>query len=415
MKIKKLLCAAATLCISLAVGITVQAASGRKAVDAYNNMLSKPTIRWSDTYTKEPTSSLKFALVDFDNDGIPELYIEKDPHSDIDAYFKIFSYDGSKPVCIMEKNARESLVSYIPGRKLICVKRADRAGIVKTYYGISSSGTEAKLACIDSYGNAANEYYLGKYYYGKKITKSEYDKKKKSLLKNNAENNKIYPKANTAANRKKYLTLNSTPKILKLSKNSITKYVGTTYQLKVSLSGLVGPLKWTSSDTDIVTVNSSGKIFAKNPGNATISVLVGNMSESCDVTVKSEDTVSIYREMYKNYLAKKGSSYSFAIVNAADGYPVLLITKKTAGEYAKSCNVYYVDKKVNQIGKLKILSLIQYKNGFIYQAQHRSWTKINVQNGRLVSRKYTDFSEYNKNAPKNIKFLKNTSANRNKI
>ena len=79
------------------------------------------------------------------------------------------------------------------------------------------------------------------------------------------------------------------------------------------------------------------------------------------------------------------SSYSFAIVDSAEGYPVLLITDKTAGGYAKNCSVYYVGKKVSQVGKLKVSSLIQYKNGSIYQA------------------------------PENIKFLKKTSANRNNI
>ena len=109
------------------------------------------------------------------------------------------------------------------------------------------------------------------------------------------------------------------------------------------------------------------------------------------------------------------SSYSFAIVDSAEGYPVLLITDKTAGGYAKNCSVYYVGKKVSQVGKLKVSSLIQYKNGSIYQAQRRSWIKIDVQKGKLVTKRYTYFSEYEKAAPENIKFLKNTSANRNNI
>lgn len=225
----------------------------------------------------------------------------------------------------------------------------------------------------------------------------------------------MYVKANTTANRKKYLTVNSTPKVLKLSKKSITKYAGTTYQLKASLSGLIGPLNWTSSNTNVATVNSSGKVSAKKAGNTTITVSAGSLSASCNVTVKPENTAALYREKYKNYLAKMDSSYNFAIVDSAEGYPVLLITDKTAGGYAKNCSVYYVGKKVDQIGKLKVSSLIQYKNGSIYQAQRRSWIKIDVQKGKLITKRYTDFSEYEKAAPENIKFLKNTSANRNNI
>lgn len=416
MKIRKLLCAAAALCITLATGMTVQAASEKEALKAYNDMLSKPTIKWSNTCPNEPTSRLKFALVDFNNDGTPELYVEADPHSGADVHFKIFSCNGSKqPVCIMTSPTDESLISYAPGRKMICVKRSDRAGIIKTYYKISSVKAEAKLSYIDPYGGAANEYYLGKYYYSKKITKSEYDQKKKSLLKNNAENNKMYVKANTTANRKKYLTANSTPKVLKLSKKSITKYAGTTYQLKASLSGLIGPLKWTSSNTNVATVSSSGKVSAKTAGNTTITVSAGSLSASCNVTVKRENTAASYREKYKNYLAKMDSSYSFAIVDSAEGYPVLLITDETAGGYAKNCKVYYAGKKIKQIGKLQASFLIQYKNGSIYQAQHRSWIKIDIQNGKLAVKRYTDFSEYEKAAPENIKFLKNTSANRSNI
>ena len=181
------------------------------------------------------------------------------------------------------------------------------------------------------------------------------------------------------------------------------------------MSGLIGSLKWTSSNTNVATVNSSGKVSAKKSGNTTVTVSVGNLSASCNVTVKPENTAASYRQKYKNYLAKMDSSYSFAIVDSAEGYPVLLITDKTAGGYAKNCSVYYVGKKVSQVGKLKVSSLIQYKNGSIYQAQRRSWIKIDVQKGKLVTKRYTDFSEYEKAAPENIKFLKNTSANRNNI
>ena len=87
MKIRKLLCAAAALCITLVAGMTVQAASEKEALKAYNDMLSKPTIKWSNTCPNEPTSRLKFALVDFNNDGTPELYVEADPHSGADVHF----------------------------------------------------------------------------------------------------------------------------------------------------------------------------------------------------------------------------------------------------------------------------------------------------------------------------------------
>lgn len=86
------------------------------------------------------------------------------------------------------------------------------------------------------------------------------------------------------------------------------------------MSGLIGPLKWTSSNTNVATVNSSGKVSAKKSGNTTVTVSVGNLSASCNVTVKRENTAASYEEKYKNYLDKMDSSYSFAIVNSAEGY-----------------------------------------------------------------------------------------------
>ena len=100
------------------------------------------------------------------------------------------------------------------------------------------------------------------------------------------------------------------------------------------MSGLTGPLRWTSSNINVATVNSSGKVSAKKAGNTTVTVSVGNLSASCYITVKPENTAASYRQKYKNYLAKMDSSYSFAIVDSAEGYPVLLITDKTAGGYA---------------------------------------------------------------------------------
>lgn len=413
MKIKKLLCAAAALCVCLTAGISVHAAPKDAAIKAYKEMLSKPTIAWTNKYTNEPTSSLKFALVDFNNDGTPELYVEKDTHSGIDARFKVFSYNGSRPVCILSRSEREELTSYYPGSSLVYIKRSDMSGIVRTYYSISSNNAKPVLSYIVPYNSPA-EYYSGEYYYGTKIAKDQYTQKKKALLKNNAGNNKIYTKANTDANRKKYLTTKSLNTTLKLSKKSVTKYEGTTYSLKVSLSGYSGALKWTSSNPDIATVSSKGKVSLKKPGKATIKVSAGNLSASCKFTVKTKNTAATYRKMYKEYLPKLSSSLSYAIVNASDQkLPVLLVATLPS---LKKCDVYYVKgSKVSKIGTVSAGTYIQYRNGYLYQLSHYSWIKSYVKNGTIVSKKYTDFSEYQKADPQDIKFLKNTSSNRNYI
>lgn len=63
-------------------------------------------------------------------------------------------------------------------------------------------------------------------------------------------------------------------------------------------------------------------------------------------------------------------------------------------------------QKVSQVGKLKVSSLIQYKNGSIYQAQRRSWIKIDVQKGKLVTKRYTDFQNMKKPLQKILNSLK---------
>ena len=294
MRIRRLLCAVVTLCIYLTVGTTVQASSGKSAINKYNEMLSKPTIQWTNKYDKESTSKLNFALIDFNNDGIPELYVEKDINSGVDSPFQIFSYKGGKTVCIFKGGNSESLSLYYPGKKLIYITRHDRAGIIKTYYYFSSNSTKAKLSWISPYGSS-NKYYSGQYYYGTEITKDQFNRQKKALIKNSAANNKIYTKANTAANRKKYLSVTSMPSSLKLSKKNITKYAGTTYQMKVYLAGYSGTLKWSSSDTNVATVNNNGKVTLKKSGKATIKVSAGSMSASCKITVKTADADSTYK------------------------------------------------------------------------------------------------------------------------
>ena len=76
-------------------------------------------------------------------------------------------------------------------------------------------------------------------------------------------------------------TAASTPK---LSKTSITVYYKATSTLKVT--GYSKTVKWSSSNTKVAKVSSTGKITALKKGTAVITVKTNGISLKCKVTVK---------------------------------------------------------------------------------------------------------------------------------
>lgn len=85
---------------------------------------------------------------------------------------------------------------------------------------------------------------------------------------------------------------------IKLSKTSVTFYVGDTYKLKTEIkpeSATNKKLSWTTSNKNIVTV-SSGKLTAKKAGTATVTAKSTDGSGkkvSCKVTVKNRKVTSV--------------------------------------------------------------------------------------------------------------------------
>lgn len=72
----------------------------------------------------------------------------------------------------------------------------------------------------------------------------------------------------------------------KLNKTAVTLKVGQTYQLK--LSGTNQKITWKSSNSKIVTVNKTGKLFAKSAGNATITAQVNGIRFVCKVKIQKK-------------------------------------------------------------------------------------------------------------------------------
>ena len=75
-----------------------------------------------------------------------------------------------------------------------------------------------------------------------------------------------------------------------LNKKSTSVYIGKTTQLKVN--NYTGKIKWSSSNTSIATVSSTGKVKGKKAGTVTISARAGKKTLKCKVTVRSVISVS---------------------------------------------------------------------------------------------------------------------------
>lgn len=73
---------------------------------------------------------------------------------------------------------------------------------------------------------------------------------------------------------------------VKLNKTKVTLYKGQTLKLNATITGTKKKPSW-SSNKNVATVNSKGKITAKKAGTATIKVSVNGISASCEVTVRN--------------------------------------------------------------------------------------------------------------------------------
>lgn len=76
---------------------------------------------------------------------------------------------------------------------------------------------------------------------------------------------------------------------VKLSKSSLTLYVGKSATLKVN--GTKSNVKWSSSNKSVATVTTKGKVTAKKAGSATITAKVSGKSLKCKVTAKESSNL----------------------------------------------------------------------------------------------------------------------------
>ena len=83
-----------------------------------------------------------------------------------------------------------------------------------------------------------------------------------------------------------------------LNKYSATLYRKGTVQLKATVHEPNGKTKWTSSNTKVATVSSTGKVTAKAKGTATIKAANGNAWETAKITVKNPTLNATAAKLY---------------------------------------------------------------------------------------------------------------------
>ena len=73
---------------------------------------------------------------------------------------------------------------------------------------------------------------------------------------------------------------------VKATASAKTVFAGGTSQIKVTKAGVSGKVTYTSSNKSVAAVSKTGKVTAKKPGTATITVKCGSYKAACKITVK---------------------------------------------------------------------------------------------------------------------------------
>ena len=116
------------------------------------------------------------------------------------------------------------------------------------------------------------------------------------------------------------ITLNQTEKVM---------IPGEEYQLTATINPSSIPntnINWTSSNNNVVTVSSEGKITAIDKGEATITATIGNVSATCQVLVHHNILLVGNSKTYRTSITNQRVSMQFARLGYDGGYLDNLVT-----------------------------------------------------------------------------------------
>lgn len=136
---------------------------------------------------------------------------------------------------------------------------------------------------------------------------------------------------------------------VKLSATSVSCLTGATYQLNATVSpsnASIKTVKWTSSDTKVATVDSTGKVRALKEGTATITVTTtdGNKKATCKVKVAPKvSAITIYTNVATWYKGKTGKLTAIVTPTGANQDVTWLSSNTNYAKVDSKGNVTIVD------------------------------------------------------------------------
>ena len=162
-----------------------------------------------------------------------------------------------------------------------------------------------------------------------------------------------------------------------LNKTSATLAPGKTVQLSASVSpsnATNKTISWTTSDSAVASVNSSGLVTAKKPGTATITAKSSNgKTAACKITVTFNATVTTAA-----YNQNSGIYLKFTNVNDESGYRIY---RRAAGESykllatTKANVVTYLDKTA-KAGTTYAYLVRPYRGSYLGAGQARTMVRL---------------------------------------
>lgn len=135
--------------------------------------------------------------------------------------------------------------------------------------------------------------------------------------------------------------LNVSAATVKLDRTKITLAIKQTTTLK--LTGTTKKPTWSSSNTKVATVSSTGLVTAKKKGTATITAKLGSKKYTALIMVRGD-----YKALYKAFLEKdRYSPWYFLIDFNKDGLPELVTFYSTGGMGGYSIYTIFKEKVVS--------------------------------------------------------------------
>lgn len=301
----------------------VQAAStAAKAKAAYASILKRP-FPWSDSYMNP--SDLRFAVIDINNDKVPELYVGTKKW-DYSYDYKLLGYVDNKVKCLYSFRRGSKLQKFYPSKgTILCYGEYNKGRNEKIYLKFNGKKLTPQVSQLYSRLDGTSRYSIpGANNTYKTISKAKYNSIVKTLTAGTAKNApKLYN--NIAAYRTKYLDTSTTSsglfetgtyygftnggfylKIGKISGNKLTCSIRMPYMSRNNITATVASGKRTASAKFTCSEGISHSLVLKVDANA----IIVQETSSCTSKLLASSSSDNY---------KKQISHTFSLDNYFSG------------------------------------------------------------------------------------------------